>query len=65
MTEYFKEITIKLSNDEQTYTKKIACYEPITLSPEDPIIKEYLEEANKEIAGPFTDCVVKVKMVVL
>jgi len=49
------EIKIKISNDEQTYTKKFLCYETITLSKEDAELKKMVEGAVKEFKGPIDD----------
>lgn len=47
----FAEIKVKVSNDEQRYSQKFACYEPITISKDDPTLAQMVEEAMKNFKG--------------
>ena len=57
------EVRIKISNPEQKYTKKELCYEPITLSKEDPGLLAMFEQALKEFKGPVEEVSVVLSMV--
>lgn len=43
------EVTVSLKGEEQSYKKKYLCYEQATISQSDPIIRELIEDAKKEI----------------
>lgn len=60
---YFKEVTVKLQNDEQTYVKKIACYnDNVVLNPHDITILSWIEEAKKDFKGQIDECSIRIKM---
>ena len=59
----FCEISVKISNDEQSFTQKFACYENVTVSCHDPILKQYVAEAKESFKGPTESCTIKIKMV--
>lgn len=61
----FKEITVRLKNDEQTFTQKFACYaEGVTLSDTDPILMSYIEQAKEGFKAQVEDCIIKINMVI-
>lgn len=43
------EVTVLLKGEEQSYRKKFLCYEVATISQTDPIIRELIEDAKKEV----------------
>lgn len=43
------ELTVHLKGEDQSYRKKYLCYEQATISQTDPIIREMIEEAKKEV----------------
>lgn len=47
----FVEVKVKVSNDEQKYIQKFPCYEPITISKEDPVLDKMVQEAIKNFKG--------------
>ena len=49
------EVKVKVSNDEQKYTKKYLCYETIELSKSDAKLSFMVDEAVKEFKGPVED----------
>lgn len=58
------EISVKVSNEEQAYTKKHLEYaEDVVLSHEDPRLAEFVKQAMDEFKGTVEDVVVRVKMV--
>lgn len=46
-----KEIKIKVSNDEQKYSKRFLCYDAIQMDQSDPKLKSMVEEAVSEFKG--------------
>lgn len=59
------EIKLKLKNEDGSKTlQKVAdpCHDPITLSPEDPVIKALLEEGLAEFDEPVDDVIVFCKL---
>ncbi len=58
------EISVKVSNEEQTYTKKYLEYsEDLVLNHEDPRLAEFVKQAMGEFKGIVEDVVVRAKMV--
>jgi len=55
-----KEVTVILKDSERSYRQKFLCYEDVVLSEDDPIIKEFIEEAMK--SAKFTPEDVKVRV---
>lgn len=55
------EVKVNISNAEQKYTQSFLCYDPITISPEDPTLSKMVEDAVKNFKGQPDD--VKVRIV--
>ena len=55
-------VKVKVSNDEQKYDKKFLCYEPISLSKDDPILLGMVEGTIAEFKGGVDDVDVTFKM---
>jgi len=63
MSEHPKEITVKLSNEEQKYSRDFLVYDnTICLSPDDPVIRNMVEQTTSEFKGIVEDCTLKIKM---
>lgn len=43
------EVTVHLKGEDQSYRKKYLCYEEATINQTDPIIREFIEDARKEV----------------
>lgn len=56
-------VKVKVSNEEQTYTKKHLCYEPITMSKSDPELLAMVEATVNEFKGGVEDVNVTLSMV--
>lgn len=56
-------VKVKVSNDEQNYTKKFLCYETLTLNREDPLLVEMVEGTVKDFKGPAEDVNITFSMV--
>ncbi len=56
------EVKVKVSNDEQNYAKKFLCYEPLTLSKDDPVLLGMVEGTVAEFKGGADDMDVIFKM---
>lgn len=59
------EVTVVLKDSERSYRKKFLCYEIISVVPEDPTIRAYIEEAKKDFQGEPEDVDIKIKMSIL
>lgn len=58
-----KEIKVKLKGEDNSHSKKFLCYqENVTLSPDDPILKDYVEQTRQETKGQFDECVISIKV---
>lgn len=56
-------VKVKVTNEEQAYTKKFLCYEPITMSKSDPELLAMVEGTVKEFKGGVEDVNVTLSMV--
>ena len=63
MTPIPKEITIKVSDDEQTLTQRDLVYEDVHLSCDDETLKAMVSKAHADFSGVPQETVVKIKMV--
>lgn len=43
------ELTVSIKTDESTYKQKFLLYETFTASPEDPLIRECIQEAQSKL----------------
>lgn len=59
-----KELTVVLKDTERTYRQKFLVYENISLSSQDPVISNCIDEALKNFEGEPEDVQVKILMVV-
>lgn len=57
------EISIKLSNEEQSFTQKFLCYESVRLHHTDPVLQDYVSQAKDAFKGRPDDCIIKIKYV--
>jgi hypothetical protein len=57
------EVSVKVSNSEQSYTQKFLVYESFSLSHDDPDLKKMVDEAIANFKGNVEDVNVKIKMV--
>ena len=53
--EDFVEVKVKVSNEEQKYTQKFPCYQPISISKDDPTLAKMVEETLKNFKGDVDD----------
>lgn len=58
-SEPFFELSITLNGEEQSYKKKFICYESAKISQEDPLIREFIEDAKKECKFEIEDIRIK------
>jgi len=57
------EVAITLKDVDHSFTTHHLCYDPITMSVDDPIIRGYVDRAIKEFPGQKPeDIVIKAKM---
>lgn len=57
------ELTITIKDSERTYKQKFLVYEPISMTPNDPIICKSIDEARVNFQGEPEDIVVRAMMV--
>lgn len=53
------EVTVRVSNDEQKFIQKFLLYSSFTVSHEDPVLKNCVDETVKNFKGEVEDVVVK------
>jgi hypothetical protein len=46
------EIRVKLSNDDQKYQQDFLCYDAFQVHPHDPVIREFVEQAQASFKAP-------------
>ena len=63
MTTSVAEISIKLSNEEQSFTQKFLSYDQIQLTHTDPTLQDYVRQTKEAFKGNVDDCVIKIKFV--
>lgn len=56
------ELSVKVSNDEQTLTQKHMVYETVTLSVDDPTLLSLVKQAKEAFGENVEDVVLKIKM---
>jgi hypothetical protein len=56
------EVTVILKDSEKTYRQKFLCYEAATLSPNDPVLVSYIEEAKATASFEPDDIRIKISM---
>jgi len=54
------ELTVILKDEERTYKHKKAVYQPYTITFDDPLILEAIEEAKKNFIGEPDDIIIKI-----
>ena len=59
------ELTVIIKDDERTLKTKNLVYDEYTIREDDPIIRQYVDQAIKEFAGEATDIQVKISMELL
>ncbi len=59
------ELTVILKDTERTYRYKKMIYQPYTITYDDPIIMEALEEAKKNFIGEPEEIIIKIHFQVI
>lgn len=58
-----KEITVRLSNEDQKYSRDFLVYEDnIFLSPDDPVLKGMINKTIEDFKGVPDHCTVRIRM---
>lgn len=60
----FSEITVIVKDDDRTQKSKFGVYEDYTVSPEDPILRGFIDQAIRDFAAEPSDVIVKISMTV-
>jgi hypothetical protein len=56
------ELSVKVSNSEQSYTHKFLVYEALTLSEDSPMLADYVSQARACFKGEVDDVRISAKM---